>query len=390
MKLVISLLLVMCVSCARAPLKDPNEAMRLVSQVPELSDDLPMATLIQAVSMQIAQMDAEFPPKPDTPKKLRFGPRTILREEYVAGLKRFLELLHQNESSPKNLFNAVKKEFDFFEVYGRGEWGTVFMTSYYEPIIHGSLKPTARLSQALYRTPPDLVSVDLAAFDPEHFHDHHARGRLVDRKVIPYYTREEIDSKGALQGKALEICYVEPFDAFNLQIQGSGMVVLDNGERLQINYAERNGYPYQAVGKFLKVLVPGTKITMPVIEKYVHELPTRESQAFLNQNPSYVFFRAAGESAVTFVGLPAVAGRTIATDPAFFPKRALAFLATSQPIPVTRFVLDQDTGGAIKGGGRVDLFWGSGPEAGAVAGVMQQEGKLYYLLPKPPVSRLAR
>jgi membrane-bound lytic murein transglycosylase A len=233
------------------------------------------------------------------------------------------------------------------------------------------------------------VTVDLAAFDPDHFHDHQARGRLVDHKIMPYYTREQIDSEHALQGKALEICYVEPFDAFNLQIQGSGVVVLDKGERLRINYAERNGHPYQAVGKFLKTLMPDVKITMPVIEKYVHSLTPRESQGFLNQNPSYVFFQVAGESAVTFVGLPAVAGRTIATDPAFFPKRALAFLATSQPIPATRFVLDQDTGGAIKGGGRVDLFWGSGPDAGAVAGVMQQEGRLYYLLPKPPVSRLA-
>jgi membrane-bound lytic murein transglycosylase A len=387
-KVIVALVLMLC-SCARAPLKNPQESMRRVERPPLLADDLPLDSLRDAVALQLAQFDAAMPPRPGTPSVLHFGERDIARADYINGLRRFLAITRAHASGPSDFFKAVSEEFDFYEVYGRNDWGSVFVTSYFEPVIQGSRQSSARFPQPLYAVPNDLVSVDLGAFDPL-YSRHNARGRLADHRVTPYYTRADIDSKGALKGQGLELCYVDPWDAFSLQIQGSGIVETEEGARLFLNFAERNGYPYEPIGKFLKPLLLNTRITMGVIESYLRALPPERMQKFLNQDPSYVFFRAGAESAVTYVGLPATAGRTIATDPQFFPKGTLAFLVMKDPVAVTRFVLDQDTGGAIKGGGRVDLFWGFGPEAGKTAGALQQEGKLYYLLPKPKGSGLAR
>jgi membrane-bound lytic murein transglycosylase A len=381
--------------CARAPLRDQYGAMRRMVPAPALSElteageGLPLSPLLEAVEQELRFFE-KSPPK----SLFVFGERTYTPDEYLKGLRRFVEL---GKSSPDftAFIKAVREEFDFFEVYGRNSWGEAFITSYYEPLIEGSTKPTSSLSQPLYSTPADLVSLNLGLFDSKFQEERRLRGRIEGRELLPYFNREQIDSKKALQGRRLEICYVDPIEAFFLQVQGSGTVRLEDGKLLRINYAEKNGHPYESLSKFLKPYIPMEQMNLHTIEAYLRKLSKEELQSFLNMNPSYVFFQTSSESAVTYLGVPATDGRTVATDQRYFPKGALGFLQFEKPVfespdallpvkaeRVGRFVLDQDIGGAITGGGRLDLFWGRGAEAKRYAGAMKTSGRLYYLAPK--------
>ncbi|MEW6057605.1 MAG: MltA domain-containing protein [Bdellovibrionota bacterium] len=377
-------------SCARAPLKGPENSL-LRADAPELSDDLPLEQLFSAITEQV-----QFLEKSPRDSNFVFGEETFTKQEYLAGLRRFLEL--GKKHSGEEFFDQVRDEFDFYEVYGDPSPGDVFITSYFEPVIPGALKKTDQFSQPLYGAPNDILRLDLERFDEKFADERKRRARVVGNDVYPYYSREEIDSGGALSGKKLELCWVDPIDAFFLQVQGSGTVELSGGKSLRLIYAEKNGHQYHSIGKFLKEKIPADQLTLHSIERYLRGLPVAEMRKILYQNPSYVFFHLLegdAKGALTYLGVPATAGRTIATDPKYFPKGALAFLVSTKPKfdsiesttpsswePLARFVLDQDIGGAIVGGGRVDLFWGRGAEAKQYAGVMKQSGKLYYLAPK--------
>ena len=231
-------------------------------------------------------------------------------------------------------------------------------------------------------------------------------GRVVEEKlrvqgleenppvVVPFYDRKEIDEEGELLKRGLEWAWVKPLDAFFLQIQGSGIVEFKNRRRLYLGYHSQNGHPYVAIGKFVDI--PIEEMSMLRIQRYLSALSHVERQKILNLNPSYVFFKKLkGQKAVTSFGTEVINGRTIATDAKYFPKGTLAYLEFEKPFflhrddidplywqKTSRFVLDQDTGGAIRGPHRVDLFWGEGFVSGLHAGIMKNKGKLYYLVPK--------
>lgn len=385
-----SLVLFVCsilFSCTRAPLKDSSQALRL-TRAPELSDDLPFEGLISAINTEISFLE-----KDPGHKVLNFGSRSIKKEDYLAALRHFADLLKSN-TSREEVFRAIKRDFDFYEVYGDKGWGEAFITSYFEPIVPGSLVSTAKFSRPLYKQPDDIIGLDLVPFDPKYALDRKLRGRIVDRKLVPYYTREEIDSKGALKNKKLELVWVDPLDAFLIQVQGSATVLLGDGRSLRVGYAEKNGQPYESLGKFLKDFIPKDQISLFSIENTMRSFSAEKQQEYMNKNPSYVFFKET-PSALTSLGVAASAGRTAAVDARFFPKGALVFLSTTKPKfdslssitphgeeKLERFLLDQDVGGAITGGGRLDLFWGSGEDAKKFAGFMKQTGRLYYLAPK--------
>jgi membrane-bound lytic murein transglycosylase A len=219
------------------------------------------------------------------------------------------------------------------------------------------------------------------------------RGRLEGRRVVPYYSRAEIE-RGIAPVVGKEIVWVDdPIEAFFLQIQGSGRVRLPTGEMLRIGYADQNGHPYASIGRYLvdQGELPLEQASMQGIQAWARANPARVVE-LLNQNPSYVFFRMDMGPSLGNIGVPLTPGRSIATDSKLFPRGALAIISTLKPViengaimewvPFTRFVLNQDAGGAIKGPGRVDLFWGRGPEAEVAAGYMQQEGELYFLIRK--------
>jgi membrane-bound lytic murein transglycosylase A len=381
-KFILLLFLSALTACAaRVPLEKPELAMR-PSGTPFLEDDLYIEDYMKALSMQA---DSLYEKK----QNMVFGLREINSADYAAALYKIIDVWEATRDREETLA-YISKNFDFLEVYGGKKWGEVLITAYFEPVIHGSLKPTGRFTQALYKRPPDLVSLDLEPFDQKFTNERKLRGRLVNNKLVPYYTREEIVLKKVLAGKGLEICYVDPVDAFFLHIQGSGVVRLEDGKGgekdLILNFAEKNGHTYHSIGKFLDQYIPKNKMTLKNIETYLKTLPEDQLQQALILNPSFVFFKIAEQNAITSSGLPATAGRTIATDKRFFPEGSMAYLEFDDPEithrKIRRLVIDQDTGGAITGGGRVDLFWGRGDDAKYVAGRIKNPGKLYYLFPK--------
>jgi len=261
------------------------------------------------------------------------------------------------------------------------------VTGYYEPLLHGSRKPSGRYHYPLYGVPDDLLVVDFAGLYPE-LKGMRLRGRLEGRRVVPYYDRAEIENgKAALRGK--EIAWVDdPIDLFFLQIQGSGRIELDSGETLRVGYADQNGYPYNSIGRWLVEHgeLPLEKASMQGIKAWARQNPDKLT-GLLNHNASYVFFRelpADLPGPLGALGVPLTAQRSVAVDPRAVPLGAPVFLATTWPNsdrPLNRLMLAQDTGGAIRGAVRADFFWGFGAEAAREAGRMKQPLRMWVLLP---------
>lgn len=382
---------VLITGCARPKAVSPEKAFREIHVSPdEISDDLDFSGLNDAITHQRRVLRN----KPET--MMRFGTVTISRGAYSDALDKLSAVLQDSRTTSEKI-RFIGENFRFFEIYGGSDWGEILLTSYFEPIIPGSLKKSARFSQPLYAKPADLVTIDLQKFSPRFKEESTLRARVHEGKVIPYYSRHEIDSKRALQGKGLELCWVDPIDAFFLQIQGSGTVTLANGQELFITYAEKNGHKYEPIGKFLKDRIAPMPVTMQRIEALARTMSPQEKAELFEKNPSYVFFTKSKQRALTSLGVPATPGRTIAADPKFAPKGALALVTFSKPIftetanhetveskgpRVSRFVLDQDSGGAITGTDHIDLFWGRGDEAKKVAGVLQDQARILYLVPR--------
>jgi peptidoglycan lytic transglycosylase A len=262
------------------------------------------------------------------------------------------------------------------------------VTGYYEPRLRGSRERRTPYVHPLYAPPDDLLVIDLASVAPETKHLR-LRGRVDGRRVVPYYSRAEIEN-GAAPVAGKEIVYVDdPIEAFFLQIQGSGRVRLESGEELRIGYADQNGHPYQSIGRYLveKGDLKLGEASMQGIQAWARANPARVAE-LLNQNPSYVFFRELPPLETGPVGAQGVVltpQRSIAVDPRFVPLGAPVYLATTHPnssVPLEQLMIAQDTGGASRGPVRADFFWGTGEDAGRLAGRMRQQGQMWVLLPK--------
>jgi membrane-bound lytic murein transglycosylase A len=217
---------------------------------------------------------------------------------------------------------------------------------------------------------------------------------MVQGVVLPHYKRAEIESARCLTGRNLEIVWVDDFvDLFFLHIQGSGKVRLPDGRVIQVGYAQSNGFPYRSIANYMleKGLITRNEISQQTIKNYLREHPNDIERIF-NYNERYVFFRLLDKGPIGSLGVPVTGGRTIASDPEVFPKGALAFIRTRKPlldkgevvkwISFSRFVVNQDTGAAIAGPGRIDIFCGGGAEAADIAGRLKEGGELYFLLKK--------
>lgn len=385
--LLLSLVVSLAVSgCARSAQPTPQTAFR-ATQTPQLSDDLDLNDLIQGIEAQRSVLLR----KPE--KQMRFGPTTVTQGEYAKALDRLAVELRSPATTAQKL-RYISEQFEFYEIYGSEDWGSILLTGYFEPVIPGSLRQTRAFSRPLYAKPIGLLTVPLAPFAARFKSEGSLKARAQGEQVVPYFSREEIDGKGALKSRGLELVWVDPIDAFFLQIQGSGTVELDHGKSLHLAYADKNGHAYVPIGKFLKERLAPKPVTMQAIVDTLRAMPPQEQDELMFKNPSYVFFRKSSQRAVTSLGVPATPGRTIAADSAFAPKGALAFIAFSNPLGTSagsalpsgehagRFVLDQDSGGAITGTGRADLFVGRGADAGNVAGKLQDWARLWYLVPK--------
>src|SRR5579862_4026700 len=273
---------------------------------------------------------------------------------------------------------------------------TGFLTGYYEPIIDGSRVPTGAFTAPLYRRPPNLVVSGWRKLGKDAFPNKGALvGRRVGRrKIVPYYTRAEIED-GALDGWHLEICYLhDPVDVLFAQIQGSARIRLEDGTILRVNYDSHNGCPYTPVGRVLidRKVIPKDEMSMQRIHEWMDANPdlAKEVRA---QNKSYVFFRitdlATEDEAVGAEGAPLVPGRSIAVDHALHVYGTPFFIAADLPIAnekaatkFRRLMVGQDTGSAIVGPARADIYFGAGDEAARMAGRIKNPGNFVMLLPR--------
>jgi membrane-bound lytic murein transglycosylase A len=303
----------------------------------------------------------------------KFSPENIFRT-----LLLFRELLATSPDYAE-IDRKIRENFHFWELGRKNSSNSILLTGYYEPILEGSLAAEGDYRYPLYRRPDDLREV------------------IPGESASPYYSRREIDTEGALREKGLELVWLkDPWERFVLHIQGSGQVRLPDGKIVRVGYAGSNGRPYRSIGRYLieQGFLNDKNISMEKIRDFIQRNPGLAQEVF-NYNERYIFFRILpdSEGPVGALGVPLTPGRSIATDLILFPPGALAYLISREPDldesgkvvgwkPIRRFVLNQDTGSAIKGPGRVDLFFGSGERAGAAAGEMREEGRIYFLLAK--------
>lgn len=261
-------------------------------------------------------------------------------------------------------------------------------TGYYVPDLAGSRERSERFAWPLYAVPDDLLIIDLRSVYPE-LADYRLRGRLDGRRVVPYWSRADIEAGKAPPADKVLFWVEDPVELFFMHIQGSGRIVLNENERAMVHYADQNGHPFRSIGKLLldRGEMTRDQMSMQNIKAWGQRNPER-IRTLLAENPSYIFFdEVAGnpESPTGALGVTLTPGRSIAVDPRAIPLGAPVFLATTWPTspePLRRLVVAQDTGGAIKGAVRADFFWGMGKEAGELAGRMKQALRLWVLLPQ--------
>ena len=267
-------------------------------------------------------------------------------------------------------------------------------TGYYAPLYKGSLEKSDHFKAPLYAIPADLQAINLGLFD-QRLAGRSIIGEVVEGKFVPYKNRKDIDL-GALENQNLELVWLEkPAETFFLQIQGSGFIELENGEIMHLGYAQRNGRPYRAIGQFLIESgdIAREDMSLQAILDWMEKNPEKSNE-LMWKNPSYVFFQERKtDKPVGSLGVGLTPGRSLAVDREFIPLGMPLWLETYQEketdkenfeqIPhLNRLVIAQDTGGAIKGKVRGDVYWGIGDEAEEKAGPMKDKGTYYMLVPK--------
>ncbi len=269
--------------------------------------------------------------------------------------------------------------------------GAGIMTGYYEPILRGAPAPSETFRTPLHARPPELIE------QPVNGNALRRRyGMMVEGRIEPFHDRATIEG-GALSGRGLELVWVDdPADAFFLHIQGSGRVVMPDGEVLRIGYAGQNGRPYVSIGRLLidRGEITRDQMSMQALRAWLANAGHERATELLRGNPSYIFFRrveglAPDQGPIGAMGVPLTPQRSVAVDRAFIPLGLPMFVTVRDPTarrdapPAGRLVVAQDTGGAIRGPARTDYFWGWGPEAGDRAGRMRDEAEVFLLLPRP-------
>jgi len=370
----------------RPSLKDEFAMQRVSSSnYPEFLDDMVCDGLENGISQSISYLK-RFP----SSRQFRFGKDSFNAAHMIKSMEHFLNFIRTRPS--KDEFNKfIKSNYLVYKSIG-GRNGHVLFTGYYEPVLQGSLEQSTEYRFPIYARPCDLTTVDLSLFIPA-LNNKRIIGRYTGLTVVPYFERDEIEYEAALKDKAEKIAWIkDQVDLFFLQIQGSGKICFDNGKTINVHYDITNGRPYRSIGKLLieEGRIEKSEMSMQKIRAYLREHP-EEVRTILNFNPSYVFFKIEEDGPLGCIGVKLTPGRSIALDKRIFPLSALAFIETEKPlingdgkihnwITFSRFVLNHDTGGAIRGPGRADLFWGNGTYAEIAAGHMQHKGNLYFLV----------
>jgi membrane-bound lytic murein transglycosylase A len=322
-------------------------------------------------------------PKPDTdPRPMGAALRAVCGRAKAAG--------PLNAARAGAFFEA---NFRPMQIFRLGETSG-FLTGYYEPIVEGSRLPTPVFHTPLYRRPDDLVVLGAPRLT-DGFPNKAAVGRKIDEKIQPgYFDRGEIED-GALDGRHLEICWIkDPIDALIIQIQGSARIRLEDGLILRINYDAHNGWPYTPVGRPLieRNIIPKDEMSLDRLRTWM-QLNPEAAREVRRTNRSFVFFRITGlgseEEPIGGEGVRLTAGRSLAVDKTlhvygtpFFVEAALPLGRNRASVAFHRLMIAQDTGSAIVGPARADLYFGAGDEAGHAAGAIRQNARMVMLIPR--------
>jgi len=307
----------------------------------------------------------------------------ITHERAHQSLAAFQETLQACQSE-KEFHELLIERFDVYRSVGYNGKGTVFFTGYCEPIYEARLRPTAEYRIPLYKLPPDLVKDEEGT----------PLGRRTrSGEIVPYFTRKQIETHNLLKG--LELVYLKSrLEAYIVHIQGSARLRLRDGNEFRVGYAGKNDRPYRSIamalikdGKMQK-----QELSLQTVKRYFANHP-EDLDKYLHLNESFVFFTQTRGGPYGSIGVAVTPYRSIATDKAVFPRGCLTYVETHLPKlgggsnesyhrPFTSFMLDQDTGGAIRSAGRADIFIGTGPMAESLAGRVKSEGKLFYIFVK--------
>ena len=390
LKNLLSLLLavLLVAGCMRAEPVAPvkyGEAVTAVSDIAfEFDDDLNGEYLQLAIDRSLNYYN-----NAGRDKIYHLGEMTFNASQLRESLLVLRESLRQGVRGAE-LKKQLLENFTVYRSAGTSGGGDVVFTGYFEPMLEGSLSPTEKYKYPIYKVPPDLVNQRISRTETK-------ISRLQNGVAVPYYSRREIDIDKALRGKDLELAWVDnPVDLFFLHIQGSGKIKLENGSYLTVSATSSNGRPFRSVARHMldNGVIKNKDASYRNIKRLLQDKNDADLFEILSYNERYIFFRFVDKDPIGALGEPVTPGRTIATDPQYFPEGAPAFIRlrkpvldrdgnlTPQRISFSRFVFNQDKGSAIKGPGRVDLFCGFGAEGELMAGSLKETGELYFLIKK--------
>jgi membrane-bound lytic murein transglycosylase A len=355
---------------------------------PLFADDLNFEQLSDGIDMSLAYLR-----KLPVERQVAFGPDAYSVAHLIRSLEVFASIVKE-KPSPELLRLKLAEKFWVYQAAGN-DAGNVLFTGYYEPLLEGREKPSAAFPVPVHSRPADLVEIDLTAFAPD-LKGRRITGRYLKRTVVPYPDREQIRRQSDFDTIAPPIAWLrDEIDLFNLMVQGSGKVALENGVKLQIGFDTSNGHPYRSIGRLLidQGKISADRMSMQAIRDYLVQHPD-EALQIMNHNPRYIFFRKLPSGPLGALGVPLTPRRSLAVDRGLFPSAAPAFISVPLPqvddrgvirqwTPFSGFVLAQDAGSAITGPGRADLFWGNGLQAEVAAGHLKHPGRLYFLILDP-------
>ncbi|MEE4164702.1 MAG: MltA domain-containing protein [Desulfocapsaceae bacterium] len=352
---------------------------------PLFIDDADTQSLLTALKHQLDYLRT-------TPadRTITVGGQDFTYAELMESLETFSDIVKTNPS-PFELDEIVKQTFHIYQAEGRrnGRKRAILLTGYYEPLFEGSLVRQGPFNYPLYRVPGSLVIRKQKKTDESKI------GRIApDGSFLPYWSRKEIEQDDRLSGN--ELVYLrDPLDAYLLHVQGSGRIQLPDRTTRAIHFAGSNGLRYSSLGRLFvqENIMPVADVSIPTIRNYFVEHPEQMTR-MLHNNPRYIFFKWGGdEGPKGSLGTVLTPGRSVAVDHSIFPAGVVGYLVSQRPRlhpdgsidhwqQFSRFVLPQDSGSAIKGPGRIDLFWGAGSYAQTAASHMKENGQFYFLIKK--------
>ena len=381
--------------------KEPGEIRKMsleklpVKKYPQFADTQNFSGFDQALAQSLVYFN-----KLPGFRQFTFGPDLYT----AAHMIRSIETLQTFVSGNPSVADLNRFIRDRFHVYASAanDKNQVLFTGYFEPTFNGSLYPDDRFLYPLYSLPEDLVEIDLAMFSDKYKGHDRLKGRVAKNRVVPYFSRQDINFMADFHQRAVPVAWLESrVDRFFLEIQGSGRIQTPEKEIIRVHYAGSNGNQYRSIGRYLIENQEITKenMSMQAIRQWLEDHPDRMDEV-LHHNESFVFFKTETGGPFGSIGVQLTPMRSMATDYRLFPRGAPCFVETALPDPdkldslemstdldqwdrVSLFVMNQDTGGAIRGPGRADLFCGSDGYARFTAGHMNIRGQLYFLVLKP-------